>query len=126
VLARLGIRIVASLVGIAAGIVISVATLSGFSASATSVVVATLLFWVVHVVVQFLALRIFVRGPSVSLAVLLALASTIVALIIVSVAVSGVSVRGASTYLEAGVIIWICTAVADVIGTRKIRARRFG
>jgi hypothetical protein len=64
-LARWGIRILSSLVGIAVGIVLAVAVLSGFSASATAVVEATILFWIVHIVVSFLALRIFVRNPSV-------------------------------------------------------------
>ena len=86
---------------------------------------ATLLFWVVHIVVQFIALKMFLKEPSVSFALLLALASTIVALVIVNIVVSGVSVDGVANYLAAGVIIWICTAIADVAGTRKIRARRF-
>jgi hypothetical protein len=126
VLARWGIRILSSLVGIAVGIVLAVAVLSGFSASATAVVEATILFWIVHIVVSFLALRIFVRNPSISAALLLALAATIVSLIIVNIVVSGVAVDGVTNYLAAGLIIWICTAIADVIGTRMIRARRFG
>jgi hypothetical protein len=123
--ARFGIRIVASLVGIAAGIILSVALLSGFSASVTSIVVATLLFWVVHIVVQFIALKMFLKEPSVSFALLLALASTLVALVIVNLVVSDVRISGVGTYLAAAIIIWICTAIADVLGTRKIRARRF-
>jgi hypothetical protein len=126
VLARFGIRIVAALAGIVVGIVIAVAVLDDFSADATAIVEATILFWIVHVIVQFLALRIFVRDPSVSLALLLALASTIVSLVIVNIVVSGVSVHGVGTYLVAGIIIWICTAIADVIGGRVIRERRRG
>jgi len=125
VLARWGIRIFSSLIGIAVGIVLAVAILSGFSASATAIVEATILFWVVHIVVAFLALRIFVRNPSVSAALLLALAATIISLIIVNIVVSGVAVDGVANYLAAGLIIWICTAIADVVGTRMIRQRRF-
>jgi hypothetical protein len=125
-LARWGIRIVSSLIGIAVGIVLAVALLGGFSASATAIVKATILFWVVHIVVSFFALRVFVRNPSVSMALLVALAATIVSLIIVNIVVSGVTVDGVGNYLVAGIIIWICTALADVIGTRKIRQQRFG
>ena len=125
-LARWGIRLAASLIGIAVGIILAVALLSGFSASATAIVEATIVFWIVHIVVMFFALRVFVRNPSVSMAILLALAATILSLIIVNIIVSGVSVDGVGNYLVAGIIIWICTAIADVAGTRMIRDRRRG
>jgi len=124
VLARLGIRLATSLAGIAVGIVLSAALLSKFSIDATAVVVATLVFWIVHVVVQLLALRVLVRQASVALAGLLALGSTIVALIIVNIVVSGITIHGASTYVLATLIIWVTTAVGDMIGRRMIRARR--
>ena len=122
--ARLGIRIVSALVGIFVGIVLAAAIFGDFSASAAGIVEATVIFWIVHVIVTFLALRVFVREPSVSMAILLALASTIVSLVIVNLIVSDVSVHGVGTYLGAGIVIWICTAIADVIGQRMIRARR--
>ena len=46
------------------------------------------------------------------------------AIIVVNIIVSGVSVDGVGDYFLAGIIIWICTAVADVIGGRMIRERR--
>jgi hypothetical protein len=124
VLARFGIRIVAALAGILVGIVLAVALLSGVDAGATAIVEATIVFWVVHIVVSFFALRVFVRDPSVSLALLLALASTIISLIVVNLVISDFSVDGAANYLVAAIIIWICTAIADVIGGRIIRERR--
>ena len=123
-LARWGIRLVASLAGIFIGIVLSVVLLHGFSATAKAIVVSTLLFWVVHIVVNFIALRILIRQPSVATAGLLALASTVVALIVVDVFVSGLSIHGVSTYVLATLIIWIATALSDMVGRRKIRARR--
>jgi len=123
-LARWGIRIVASLVGIAAGIIISVALLDDFSASTAGIVEATIVFWVVHIIVNFFAVKVLIRQPSVAIAGLLALASTIVSLIIVNIIVSDVSISGATTYVLATLIIWITTAVADVIGGRMIRDRR--
>lgn len=123
-LARLAIRVVASLVGILIGIIVSLTLLSGFSATAKAIVVSTLLFWVVHLVVNFVALRILIRQPSLATAGLLALASTIVSLIIVNIAVSGLEIHGASNYVIATVIIWIATALAGMIGGRKIRQRR--
>jgi hypothetical protein len=123
-LARMGIRVVASLVGIFIGIIVAVAALSGFSATPRAIVVSTLLFWAVHLVVSFVALRVLIRQPSVAAAGLLTLASTIVSLIIVNLVVSGLKIHGASTYVIATVIIWIATAIADMIGRRRIRARR--
>lgn len=124
VLVRLAVRFAASLVGIAVGIIVSDAVLSTFSATTAAVVEATLLFWVIHLVVQLLALRVLVREPSIALAGLLALASTIVALIIVNAIVSGLTIHRLYTYVVATVIIWITTSVGDIIGRRIIRTRR--
>jgi putative membrane protein len=122
--ARIGIRIVASLVGIFVGIVVAVAVLGGFSATSKAIVESTLLFWIVNLVVNFVALRILIRQPSVATAGLLTLASTVVSLIIVNLVVSGLKIHGASTYLFATLIIWVATALADMFGRRRIRARR--
>ena len=123
-LARWGIRLWTSLAGIAVGIVVSATVLDRFSIDAGALVVATLLFWIIHIAVQFLALRVLIRQPSVALAGLLALASTVVALIIVNIIVSGMSIHGVSTYVLATLIIWLATAAGDVLGHRMIRARR--
>jgi hypothetical protein len=123
-LARWGIRFGTSLVGIAVGILFSSAVLSKFSIDATAVVEASLLFWLVHIVVQLIALRVLVRQPSIALAGLLALASTVIALIIVNAIVSGLSIHGIQTYVLATLIIWLTTAVGDVVGRRMIRDRR--
>jgi hypothetical protein len=124
VLVRWGIRLGTSLAGIAAGLLISSAVLSRFSIDAEGLVVATLLFWIVHLGVQIIALRVLVREPSIALAGLLALASTIVALVIVALIVSGLTIHGASTYVAATLIIWVATAISDTIGRRMIRTRR--
>jgi small-conductance mechanosensitive channel len=123
-LGRWVIRIAASLIGIAAGLVLSVALLSDFSGSTTAIITATLLFWIIHIIVNFFAVKVLIRQPSVAMAGLLALASTIIALIIVNLVVSDISISGVATYVLATLIIWITTAVADVIGGRMIRARR--
>jgi len=124
VLARWGIRFGTSLLGIAVGILLSGAVLGKFSIDATGVIEASLLFWIIHLVVQIFALRVLVREPSIALAGLLALASTVVALIIVNAIASGLTITGIQTYLFATVIIWITTSAADVVGRRMIRARR--
>jgi hypothetical protein len=85
------------LIGIAAGLLLSDALLSEFSIDAAALAEATLIFWVIHLGVQVLALRVLVRQPSIALAGLLALASTIVALIVVNAIVSGLTIHGAST-----------------------------
>ncbi len=90
-----------------------VKTAYDFSASSKAIVVSTLLFWVVHLVVNFIAM-----------AGLLALASTVIALIVVNLFVSGLSIHGVSTYVIATLIIWIATALSDMLGRRKIRERR--
>ncbi len=123
-LVRLGIRAGTSLAGIAIGLLLSSAVLDKFSVNATAVVEATLVFWVVHLVVGFVALKVLVREPSLALAGLLALASTIVSLIIVDAIVSGLYIRGLQTYVLATAIVWLATAISDTIGRRMIRARR--
>jgi hypothetical protein len=124
VLRRLGIRFLASLVGAAAGMLVSAAALNNVSFDATAIVEATVLFWIVHIVVQLLALRVLVRQPSVALAGLLALGSTIVALIIVNAIVSGFYIHGLLTYVEMALILWATTATADALGRRMLRERR--
>ena len=74
--------------------------------------------------VQLLALRVLVHEPSIALAGLLALASTIVSLIIVNAIISGLSIHRAYTYVLATITIWITTSLSDIIGRRVIRARR--
>ena len=123
-LVRWGIRIASSLIGIAVGIVLSTAIFDGFSSTTTGLVEATIVFWIVNLIVNFLAVRVLVRQPSVGLAGLLALASTIVSLIIVNLIVSDISIHGASAYLGATLVIWISTVVFDSIGRRMIRDRR--
>jgi hypothetical protein len=123
-LVRLGIRAGTSLAGIAIGLLLSSAVLDKFSVNATAVIEATLVFWVVHLVVGFVALKVLVREPSLALAGLLALGSTIVSLIIVNAIVSGLYISGLQTYVLATAIVWLTTAISDTIGRRMIRARR--
>jgi hypothetical protein len=123
VLIRWGIRIGTSLAGIAAGLILATA-LNGFSIGATGFVEATLLFWVTHIAIQFMALRVLIRQPSIALAGLLALASTVIALIVVNFVVSGLTISGASTYVFAALLIWVTTAIGDTVGRRMIRGRR--
>ena len=89
-LVRWGIRIASSLIGIAVGIVLSTAIFDGFSSTTTGLLEATIVFWIVFLIVNFLALRVLIRQPSVGLAGLLALGSTIVSLIIVNLIVSDI------------------------------------
>ena len=123
-LVRWGIRFAVTLVGIAVGILLSAGLLDDFEVTTAGVVWATLLFWIINIVAQFIALRVLIRQPSVALAGLLALASTVIALLVVNLIVDDISISGAGTYILATLIIWICTAVADMIGTALIRARR--
>jgi hypothetical protein len=124
VLRRWGIRIGTSLVAIAAGLVICSAVLGDFSVNAGGLLEATLLFWLVHIVVSFIALRVLIRQPSVAMAGLLALASTIIALVIVALIVPGLHVHGAGTLIAATVIIWGATVIGDFVARRLIRERR--
>lgn len=122
--ARLAIRLSTSLVGIVVGIIVSSAVLSRFSISAAAVVEATLVFWFVHLATQFLALKVLVHQPSIALAGLLAIASTIVALIIVNAIVSGLTIHGLNTYVFATLIIWVTTSIGDIAARQMIRTRR--
>ncbi len=123
-LRRWGIRLGTSLVAIAAGLLISSAVLSDFSVNAGGLLEATLLFWIVHIVVSFLALRVLIRQPSVAMAGLLALASTIIALVIVALIVPGLTVHGAGTVVAATVIVWVSIVIGDFVARRLIREQR--
>ena len=123
-LRRWGIRLATSLVAIAAGLLICSAALSDFSLNAGGLLEATLLFWIVHIVVSFLALRVLIRQPSVAMAGLLALASTIVALVIVALIVPGLTVHGAGTFVVATIVIWVATVIGDFVARSMIRDRR--
>jgi hypothetical protein len=59
-----------------------------------------------------------------ALAGLLALASTIISLIVVNAIISGLTIHRVYTYVLATIIIWITTALADMIGRRMVRKRR--
>ncbi len=122
--ARMGIRFGTSLAGIAVGLLVATAVLSRFSLDATALVEATLIFWLVHIVVSVVALKVLVREPSIALAGLLAIAATIVSLFIVNVIVSGLFISGVSTYVFATLIIWVATAAGDMVGRRMLQARR--
>ena len=124
VLARWGIRFASSLVGIAVGILISAVALGDMSISASGLIEAALLFWIVHIIVSFIALRILVRQPSIAMAGLLALGATIVSLIIVNLIIGGMKIHGPGTYVVATLIIWICTVIGDAVGRSMIRDRR--
>ena len=112
------------LAGVALGILVSDAVLEGLSISAAALVETTIVFWLIHLAVQFMALRVLIRQPSVALAGLLAIASTIVSLIVVNLIVSGLHIHGISTYFWATLIIWVTTALSDTMGQRMIRDRR--
>ena len=123
-LTRWTIRFAMDLVGVAAGLLICAAVLSGLHITAKGLVVATLIFWFVHFIIQIFALRTLVRMLSVALAGLLAIASTIISLFIVNLAVSGLTINGFSTYLFATLIIWATSFTADIMSQRMIRRRR--
>ena len=124
-LARWGINLGMSLLGIAVGLLLCAALLGDdFDVNTQGVIFATIVFWIVHLILNFLALRILVREPSVAMAGLLALVSTILALLIVNWIVDDIAISGTMTYIFATLIIWITTAAADFMGTRMVRARR--
>ncbi len=123
-LTRWGIRLGSSLAGIAAGLLLASILLSDLSLGLTALVEATLIFFGVHFVVQVIALRTLVRQPSVALAGLLALASTVVALMIVNGIVSGMKIHGIETYIGTALIVWVAMASADILAGRKLRELR--
>jgi hypothetical protein len=124
VLVRFFIRIVSSLAGIAVGMGVADAFLEDFTITAGGFVKAVGLFWIVHLVVTFLALRVLIRQPSIAMAGLLALATTVISLVIVALVVNDFEIKGVSTYVLATLIIWVSTAIGDFVGQRMIRARR--
>ena len=43
---------------------------------------------------------------------------------VVDLVLDGITIQGATTYVLATLIIWVATALSDVIGGRMIRQRR--
>jgi CDP-diglyceride synthetase len=121
---RLGIRLAASLAGVAIGILVADALLTDFSASVGAIIETTIVFWLVNLAVSFMAIKVLVRNPSVAVAGLLALTATILSLIIVNILVSGLHIHGTTTYVFATLIIWVTSAVATMVGGRKAREQR--
>ena len=121
---RWAIRIGMALAGIAVGVVLSSIFLVGFHVDATAIIVTILVFWIIHLIVSVIAIRVLVQQPSVALAGLLAIGSTVVSLIIVNLIVSGLHISGLSTYLFATLIIWGSIAISDVMARRMIRDQR--
>ncbi len=113
-----------SLAGVAIGILVADALLADFSASVAAIIETTIVFWLVNLAVSFLAIRVLVRNPSVAVAGLLALAATVLSLVIVNILVSGLHIHGTTTYVFATLIIWITSAVATMVGGRKAREQR--
>jgi hypothetical protein len=111
-------------VGIAIGLLLSSALLSKFSINATALVEATLVFWLIHLGTQLLALRVLVRQASIAVAGLLALGATVISLIVVNAVVSGLYIHGIQTYALATLIVWATTATSDMFGRRLVRDRR--
>ena len=121
---RWGIRLGSSLAGIAIGLILASVVLDNLSMDFTALVQATLVFWVVHFLVQVVALRTLVRQPSIPMAGLLALAATVISLAIVNVIIGGLKISGVQTYIGAALIVWIAMAGADILAGRKIRDLR--
>jgi len=117
-------RVFSSLIGIFVGLIVSAAALSHFSVTLTALVVATGVFWVVHIVADLLALKVFFRDPSFLMLLVVSLGATVVSLIVVELFVSGLSISGAVTYVEAALIIWACTSVSLPAGRHRLRERR--
>ncbi|HEV8155372.1 MAG TPA: hypothetical protein VGP67_07545 [Gaiellales bacterium] len=117
-------RVFSSLIGIAVGLIVSAAVLSDFSVTLTAWVVATGVFWVVHIVADLLALKVFFRDPSFLMLLVVSLGATVVSLIVVELFVSGLSISGAVTYVVAALIIWACTSVSLAAGRHRLRERR--
>ncbi|MFM7224177.1 MAG: hypothetical protein ACKOBG_01400 [Actinomycetota bacterium] len=123
-LARLGIRVVTGLVGAVVGLVLSAALLSGVSLTVTGLIQAAIVFWIIHVLVTFVALRALVREPTITRVVFLPMLVTIASLVICSILVSGLSIHGPMSYVWSGLILWACMAAAHAGGRRKLREQR--
>lgn len=121
---RLLTRIGAGLGGILVGLLVADLVLPGVSLSATGLIEATLVFWVVLIVVSFVGLRAVVNEPTIRRVVLMPLLVTVAALVITSILVDGLHIDGVLTYVWTGAILWIATGASQGIGHRIDRNRR--
>lgn len=125
-LTRLVTRVAAGLAGAVLGLVLSAALLSGVTLTVSGLIEAAIVFWVIYILVTFVAIRALVREPTITRVVLLPMLVTIASLVICSILVSDLSIRGVMSYVWSGLILWACMAGAHTIDRRKLREQRRG
>ena len=125
---RLLIRLVIAVVANAVGLLVAAAVLDGMHVTASSFLVAVLIFTIVFALMQPFLVSQFRRGNSAALGGV-ALIATLVALIVTDLLSDGFSINGVGTWIAATVIVWLGALLAAFIlpflGLRKyLEARR--
>ena len=115
---------ITGLIGAVAGLVLSAALLSGVTLTVGGLIQAAVVFWIIHVLVTFVAIRAVVKEPTISRVVFLPMLITIASLVICSILVSGLSIHGPLNFVWAGLILWACMAAAHAVGRNKLRDSR--
>jgi len=124
---RLLIRLVIAVVANAVGLLVAAAVLDGMHVTASSFLVAVLIFTIVFALMQPFLVSQFRRGNSAALGGV-ALIATLVALIVTDLLSDGFSINGVGTWIAATVIVWLGALLAAFIlpflGLRKYLEER--
>lgn len=111
---RFLISVVIKLLANAVGLFLASVILSGFTISGFAFIVAVCIFTLVELILDPLITKIATDNiPALRGGV--ALVTTFVGLIITSLLSDGLSISGASTWLLATLIVWLCALLASII-----------
>jgi low temperature requirement protein LtrA len=111
---RMLIRFCVSCLASVVGLLIAAAVLDQMTVTGTAFLIAALIFTVTTAILQPLFMKIAMKNAR-ALMGGTALVTTLAGLIITSIISDGLSIRGATTWIYAMVIVWLATMLANWI-----------
>lgn len=111
---RLVIRVLLALLANAVGLLVASALLDGFNLQASGFVTAVVIFTLATVILGPLVISIALRNIPVLMGGI-ALVTTFVGLLLTDWLSDGLSISGASTWILATLIVWLCSLLATIV-----------
>ena len=111
---RLLVRVFLALLANAVGLLAASALLDGFHIQASGFITAVIIFTLATVILGPLVISIALRNIPVLMGGV-ALVTTLVGLIITDWLSDGLNITGASTWILATLIVWLCSLLATVV-----------
>lgn len=111
---RFLVRLLIQVLAAAVGLIVAAAILEDMTISGTAFIVAVLIFVVVDALTGPFIAKSAMRNQSALLGAV-ALVSTLIALMVTTWVSDGLSIKGLTTWLLAGVIVWLAGIIAALI-----------